>query len=130
MTVPAKAASIRFSLRTSDPSEIKIRYAEALAHLEGILYTRESRPLKLTRAQAARLLRRFLPELGQPTPKPKDPCTIVVGSSTRERRLSRSMNWTRGSSQGSWGGVQRRNLKDKGEASEIERTRVCSSTAC
>ena len=27
MTVPAKAASIRFSLRTSDPSEIKIRHA-------------------------------------------------------------------------------------------------------
>ncbi|MER2606186.1 MAG: recombinase XerD, partial [Siculibacillus sp.] len=36
LTVSPKAASIRFSLRTSDPSETKIRHAEALAYLEGV----------------------------------------------------------------------------------------------
>ncbi len=121
MTVPAKAASIRFSLRTSDPSEIKIRHAEALAHLEGIFRSlRESRPLKLTRAQAASLSGDFYRNWADAEAE-KRSRTIVVEVDENGARVVDELD--EGEAAGFEVAVQRfRNLKDKGEASEIERT--------
>jgi integrase len=56
LTVSERAQSIRFSLRTSDPTEIKIRHAQAAAYLEEVFRAlREARPAHLTRAQAVAL---------------------------------------------------------------------------
>jgi integrase len=56
VTVSARAQSIRFSLRTDDPSEIKTRQALAAAYLHGTWKAlRENVPIKLLHKQATAL---------------------------------------------------------------------------
>lgn len=56
VTVSARAQSVRFSLRTADPSQVKSRQAIAAAYLEGVWTTlREDAPIKLSHRQATAL---------------------------------------------------------------------------
>ena len=56
VTITAQMESIRFSLRTGDPSEVKNRQAGAAAYLEEIFRSlRDNRPVTLTHRQAVAL---------------------------------------------------------------------------
>lgn len=56
ITVSARAQSVRFSLRTADPSQVKSRQAIAAAYLEGVWTAlREDFPIKLSHRQATAL---------------------------------------------------------------------------
>lgn len=56
LTISPKADSIRFSLRTSDPVEVRLRQAEALATVEAFFRAvREDKPVALTGRQIAAL---------------------------------------------------------------------------
>lgn len=56
VTVSARAQSVRFSLRTADPSQVKSRQAIAAAYLEGVWTAlREDAPIKLSHRQATAL---------------------------------------------------------------------------
>ena len=56
VTLRPGANDIRFSLRTTDPSEAKIRHAAVAAHLENVWRTfREKTPVTLTHKQATAL---------------------------------------------------------------------------
>jgi integrase len=56
VVITAKTDSIRFSLRTRDPSEAKVRQAEALAYIEQAFRAlRANVPVSLTRQQATAL---------------------------------------------------------------------------
>ncbi len=56
VTITPKTESIRFSLKTGDPSTVKSRQADAAAYLEQIFRSlREDRPVALTHRQAVAL---------------------------------------------------------------------------
>ncbi|MES0074953.1 hypothetical protein [Mesorhizobium sp. M0058] len=56
VTITPKTESIRFSLKTGDPSVVKSRQADAVAYLEQIFRSlRENRPVALTHRQAVAL---------------------------------------------------------------------------
>lgn len=56
ITISSRAQSVRFSLRSSDPSEVKARQANAAAYLEGVWAAlRNDRPIKLSHKQATAL---------------------------------------------------------------------------
>jgi len=56
VTVSPRAQSVRFSLRTADPSQVKSRQAIAAAYLEGVWTAlREDAPIKLSHRQATAL---------------------------------------------------------------------------
>lgn len=56
VTVSTRAQSVRFSLRTADPSHVKSRQAIAAAYLEGVWAAlREDAPVKLSHRQATAL---------------------------------------------------------------------------
>jgi integrase len=56
VAVSARAQSVRFSLRTADPSEVKSRQAIAAAYLEGVWKAlREKAPVSLSHKQATAL---------------------------------------------------------------------------
>lgn len=56
VTVSARAQSVRLSLRTADPSQVKSRQAIAAAYLEGVWTAlREDAPIKLSHRQATAL---------------------------------------------------------------------------
>jgi integrase len=58
--ITEKTASVRFSLRTSDLSEVKVRQAEAAAHLENVFRSvRDNAPISLSHRQAVALSRRI-----------------------------------------------------------------------
>jgi len=121
MTVPAKAVSIRFSLRTGDPTEIKIRQAEALAYVEGVFRSlRESRPLNLTRAQAVSLSGDFYRNWADAELEQRAR-TIVVEVDETGARVVHEHDEAEAEAFGS--ALQRfRDLKEQGEPSEVERT--------
>lgn len=121
MTVPAKAVSIRFSLRTSDPSEIKIRHAEALGYFEGVFRSfRESRPLRLTRAQAVSLSGDFYRNWADADHDDRARTIIVEVDETGARVVDEHEE---AEAEAFVSALQRfRDLKDNGDPSEAERT--------
>eukprot|EP00873_Tetraselmis_striata_P040194 jgi/Tetstr1/460458/TSEL_005717.t1 len=56
VTISDRAQAVRFSLRTSDPSEVKDRQASAVSYLERLFVSlRDNRPLSLTHRNAVAL---------------------------------------------------------------------------